>query len=59
MEKQTTAPAQSTGSASPSIEDVYPSVIVPGETHIIDDSGAYGNERTVPKIVQDDNVGWG
>jgi hypothetical protein len=59
MAKQTTAPAQNTGSANPNTDDAYPSVIVPGNVHVIDDAGAYGDERGVPQIVQDDNKGWG
>jgi hypothetical protein len=45
--------------ASALIDDIFPSVIVPGEVRVIDDSGAYGDERGVPQIVQDDNRGWG
>ena len=49
-------PTNLTGvSASALIDDIFPSVIVPGDVHVIDDSGTYGEAVQKPEFVRRDD----
>jgi hypothetical protein len=49
-------PMNQPGDSAPApIDDIFPSIVVPGDVHVIDDSGAYGETTQKPDFVRADD----